>query len=57
MNTYIIVLKNGDRFKIKADDFERNAERIRFQDLTEERAVAIFMNNSIAGFFLEQYEV
>lgn len=56
MNTFIIVLTNGTQISIKADDFKKNTEQIRFMDLTKDQNIAIFINDNIAGFYLKQYE-
>lgn len=58
MNTYIIVLINGEQITIKADDFERNDTRTCFKANKGNDAflrVAIFMNNNIAGFYNKEY--
>lgn len=54
MNTYIVVLKNGEQIVITADDFEKNDTRVCFKvDKDDDiiHRVAIFMNNNIAGFY------
>lgn len=59
MNTYVIVLKNGEQITIKANDFEKNDTRVCFKVDKENDViyrVAIFMNNNIAGFYIKEYE-
>lgn len=60
MNKYVILLKNGERALIEADDFricETNINKpIRFftidkNDIVTEHNVAFFNQNNIAGFF------
>ena len=44
MNTYIVVLNNGEQVAIRADGYEKNDQRVLFQ--TDKGVwVGIFMNN------------
>ena len=55
MNTYVIVLKNGEKISVQANGYEKNDQRVLFQ--TDEGVwVGIFMNNNIAGFYRKDYE-
>lgn len=67
MNTYIVVLNNGERISIDADNFEQNNTRILFKvsnsrkilfffTITTTMTVAVFTNNNIAGFYQKGYE-
>lgn len=56
MNTYIVVLNNGEQVAIWADGYEKNDQRVLFY--TDKGVwVGIFMNNNIAGFYRKDYEV
>ena len=60
MNTYVVVLVNGEQITIKADDFEKNDTRVCFKVNKENDViyrVAIFMNNNIAGFYNKECEI